>query len=119
MVSKSSVSPVAESVPILEIGRAYNATDATAILGISESVLNERVREGVLKLIFPTGDRRYSGYELARLLGWPVSEDPRDYMLGQLDLGLSDGRPISRRRRRLASKQVPSSRRGLVSLALP
>ena len=30
--------------PTLDVGRAYNATDAAAILGITPYVLNERVR---------------------------------------------------------------------------
>ena len=33
--------------PTLDVGRAYNATDAAAILGITPYVLNERVREGL------------------------------------------------------------------------
>ena len=75
-----SLSPDGESVPVLHIGRAYNARDAAATLGLSEGVLNLRVREGIIVPMFPNGDRRYSGYELARLLGWPVSDDPKDYM---------------------------------------
>ena len=55
--------------PTLDIGRAYNAADATAILGITPYVLNERVRQGWIKPLFETGDRRYSGYALAQLLG--------------------------------------------------
>ena len=34
-----------------------------------------------IKPVFENGDRRYSGYTLARLLGWPLSDDPKDYML--------------------------------------
>ena len=48
----------------MDIGRAYNASDAAAILGITPYVLNERVREGLLKPVFENGDRRYSGYAL-------------------------------------------------------
>ena len=65
---------------ILEIGRAYSAENAACFLGITVFVLNQRVREGQLQPVFNTGDRRYSGYVLARLLGWPLSDDPRDYM---------------------------------------
>ena len=61
--------------PTLDVGRAYNATDAAAILGITPYVLNERVREGLIKPIFETGDRRYSGYVLAQLLGWPLKDN--------------------------------------------
>ena len=109
MDSKSSLSPTAESVPVLHIGRAYNARDAAAILGLSEGVLNLRVREGTVAPMFPTGDRRYSGYELARLLGWPLSEDPRDYVpseKGPEEVGV---RPVSRRRRRLGSRQLKAA----------
>ena len=68
------------SPPKLDIGRAYSANDTAAILDVTVGVLNERVREGQITPIFPTGDRRYSGYMLARFLGWPLSDDPMDYM---------------------------------------
>ena len=67
-------------VPKLEIGRAYTANEAAAILGMSKGSFNERVREGLIKPVFTTGDRRFSGYVLARLLEWPLSDNPRDYM---------------------------------------
>ena len=63
--------------PTLDIGRAYNAGEAAAILGITTYVLNERVREGWIKPLFETGDRRYSGYALAQLLGWPLDDNLR------------------------------------------
>ena len=63
--------------PTLDIGRAYNAGEAAAILGITTYVLNERVREGWVKPLFETGDRRYSGYALAQLLGWPLGDNLR------------------------------------------
>ena len=63
--------------PTLDIGRAYNAGEAAAILGITTYVLNERVREGWVKPLFETGDRRYSGYALAQLLGWPLDDNLR------------------------------------------
>ena len=85
MEDKSIVSPVGgapsdHAPPKLDIGRAYSANDTAAILGIAPSVLNERVRQGLITPIFPTGDRRYSGYALAKLLGWSLSDDPRDYL---------------------------------------
>ena len=102
MKDKSSLSlPVTIPLPpTLDIGRAYNASDAAAILGITPYVLNERVREGLLKPVFENGDRRYSGYALAQLLGWPLGSDPRDYLPGR-----SPGNtgPASRRRRRLSA----------------
>ena len=71
-----AVSPTLVS-PTLDIGRAYGANDAAAILGITTYVLNERVKEGWIKPLFETGDRRYSGYALAQLLGWPLKDNLR------------------------------------------
>ena len=68
------VSPTVVS-PTLDIGRAYSATAAAEILGITTYVLNERVKEGWIKPLFETGDRRYSGYVLAQLLGWPLKDN--------------------------------------------
>ena len=65
---------------VLDIGRAYSGEEAARFLGITVFVLNQRVREGKIKPVFDTGDRRYSGYVIARLLDWPLSDDPRDYM---------------------------------------
>ena len=66
--------------PALSIGRGYTAEEAAAILGISTRTLNERVKQGYIKPIFHAGERRYSGYALAQILGWPLTDDPRDYM---------------------------------------
>ena len=82
MEGKSIISSPAVVSPTLDIGRAYSASEAAAILGITTYVLNERVREGRIKPIFEAGDRRYSGYVLAQLLGWPLSDNPRDYLPG-------------------------------------
>ena len=77
MEGKSSLPPPTVISPTLDIGRAYNAKEAAAILGITPYVLNERVRKGSIKPMFETGDRRYSGYALAQLLGWPVADKVR------------------------------------------
>ncbi len=66
--------------PTLSIGRGYTAEEAAAILGISTRTLNERVKQGYIKPIFHAGERRYSGYALAQILGWPLTDNPRDYM---------------------------------------
>ena len=66
--------------PILRLDRAYCAADAARILRIGVTSFNERVRAGVISPIPMGGDRRFSGFELARLLGWPLTDDPRDYM---------------------------------------
>ena len=73
MEGKPILPPVAGVSCSLDVGRAYNSNEAAAILGITSYVLNERVRQGLIKPMFEMGDRRYSGYALARLLGWPVS----------------------------------------------
>ena len=91
-VGGASIDPVP---PKLDIGRAYSAKDAAAILGIAASVLNERVRQGLITPVFPTGDRTYSGYTLAKLLGWPLSDNPQDYMPGR-----EPAEPVRVRRRR-------------------
>ena len=83
MKDKSILSPASNPIPLLDIGRAYSANDTAAILDLTVGVLNERVREGQITPIFPTGDRRYSGYALAKLLGWPLSDNPQDYMPGR------------------------------------
>ena len=80
MGDKSILSSPPSAPPSLDIGRAYSANDTAAILDLTVGVLNERVREGLITPIFPTGDRRYSGYMIARLLGWPLSDNPKDYM---------------------------------------
>ena len=77
MEGKSSIPLPTVVSPTLDIGRAYNAKEAAAILGITPYVLNERVREGWIKPMFETGDRRYSGYALAQLLGWPLTDKVR------------------------------------------
>ena len=77
MEGKSSITLPTVVSPTLDIGRAYNAKEAAAILGITPYVLNERVREGWIKPMFETGDRRYSGYALAQLLGWPLANKAR------------------------------------------
>ena len=83
MKDKSSLSLPVTVSPTLDIGRAYSAGEAAAILGITTYVLNERVREGLLKPVFENGDRRYSGYALAQLLGWPLGDNPHDYLPGR------------------------------------
>ena len=80
MVSRKSVPQPDDSGLVLDIGRAYSGRDAAKLLGITEGTLNERVKEGELTPIFRTGDRRYSGYDLAKLLRWPLTDNPADYM---------------------------------------
>ena len=79
MTSGSKRSVEGSNVPELSVGRAYTASEAARILGLSMSVFNSRVREGFIAPVFPCGDRIFSGFELARLLRWPLSDDPADY----------------------------------------
>ena len=98
MKDKSSLSPpVTVPPPTLDIGRAYSAGEAAAILGITPYVLNERVREGLLKPVFENGDRRYSGYALAQLLGWPLGDNPCDYLPGRGQVGAGSASRLKRR----------------------
>ena len=64
----------------LSIGRAYSATEAAALLSMDVRTFNRRVDEGMIAPLWPMGDRRFSGYMIARLLGWPLSDDARDYL---------------------------------------
>ena len=50
------------------------------MLGVKVRTFNERVRGGWITPIWTDGECRYSGFAIARLLGWPLSDDPRDYM---------------------------------------
>ena len=99
MEGKSSIPLPTVVSPTLDIGRAYNAKEAAAILGITPYVLNERVREGWIKPMFETGDRRYSGYALAQLLGWPLADKVRQHLSsdGPEAIGV-DGRQVWGRR---------------------
>ena len=96
MAGPESVQQPDSERPVLEIGRAYSAEDAGYFLGITVFVLNQRVREGQILPIFHAGDRRYSGYMIARLLGWPLSDNPQDYMPGKDPVGAGK---VQRRRR--------------------
>ena len=109
MKDKSSLPLPVTVPPTLDIGRAYSASEAAAILGITTYVLNERVREGLLKPVFETGDRRYSGYALAQLLGWPLSGDPRDYLPDRVPV--NTGSTSWARKRRVRATQCTTSRR--------
>ncbi len=64
----------------LSIGKAYSATEAAALLTMDVRTFNRRVDEGMIAPLWPTGDRRFSGYMIAKLLGWPLSDDTRDYL---------------------------------------
>lgn len=64
----------------LSIGKAYSAAEAAALLNIDVRTFNRRVDEGMIAPIWPKGERRFSGYMIAKLLGWPLSDDTKDYL---------------------------------------
>ena len=99
MEGKSMLPPPTVVSPTLDIGRAYNAKGAAAILRITPYVLNERVREGSVKPMFETGDRRYSGYVLAQLLGSPLADKVRHVVSSDDPVAMGVGfRQVSRAR---------------------
>ena len=64
----------------LSIGRAYSATDAADLLDMDIRTFNRRVSEGMLEPLWSLGSRRFSGFDIARLLHWPLSDDAKDYV---------------------------------------
>ena len=80
MAGKVIVPPTCACGDALRIDRSYNDKETARFLGITVFVLNLRYREGHIAPIFPVGDRRYSGYMIARLLGWPLSDNHQDYV---------------------------------------
>ena len=68
--------------PILRLDRAYSASDTAEIFGMSTRMLDERVKRGWISPIRPVSPRyrRYSGFAIAKRLGWPLTDDPRDYI---------------------------------------
>ncbi len=72
------------SPPVLRLDRAYPAEEAARFLGMTLRTFNERVRRGWILPVDEAGHRRYSGFVIAQKLGWPLTDDPMDYM-PQLD----------------------------------
>ena len=66
--------------PTLDIYRFYSASETAAIFGATVEALDEWVCEGFIQPVFLDGEPRYSGFAIAKLLGWPLSDDPRDYL---------------------------------------
>ena len=42
--------------------------------------LDEWAQGGFIEPVCLAGEPQYSGFAIARLLGWPLSDDPRDYL---------------------------------------
>ena len=53
----------------LSIGRAYSKVEAASLLNMNVRTFNRRVAEGMISPIWPRGERRFSGYAIAKLLG--------------------------------------------------
>ena len=67
---------------VLSVGRAYSAVEAAEILNMDVRTFNKRVSEGMISPMWHIGERRFSGFLIARLLGWPLSENVEDYLPG-------------------------------------
>ena len=72
--------------PVLRLDRTYSAAEASQIIGVQVSAFNEKVRRGCINPIPVPGARRFSGFTLAQLLGWPLTDDPRDYIPAPRDV---------------------------------
>ena len=81
--------PAADLVPnTLDIRRFYSAVETADRFAATVEDLDEWVREGCIEPVVLNGEALYSGLAIAKLLGWPLSDDPLDYLLGQ-DLGVA------------------------------
>ena len=73
--------PAVEIVPTtLDVHRFYSASETAARFSATVEALDEWVRGGYIEPVFLAGELRYSGFAIARLLGWPLSDDPLDYL---------------------------------------
>ena len=89
----------------LSIGRAYSAVETSELLSMDVSAFNKRVSEGMIKHVRPTGERRYSGFLTAKLLGRPLFENVEEYQpSGPMDI------PSAGRRCVLGEIYPPASR---------
>ena len=64
----------------LMIDRAYSTRETAELLSMDIRTFNRRVAEGMIMPLWPRGQRRFSGYTIARLLGWSLSDDVKDYL---------------------------------------
>ena len=68
----------------LDIFRFYSAVETAERFDATLEALSEWVREGFIQPVFLEGESRYSGLVIVKLLGWPVSDDPRVYLAEQI-----------------------------------
>lgn len=64
----------------LDLYRFYPAQETAERIGATVEALDEWVRQGFLKPVILDGEPEFSGFAIARILGWPVSDDPGVYL---------------------------------------
>ena len=73
----------AGSPSLTNIYRFYSAGETADKFAATVEALDERVREGFIQPLFLNGEVMFSGFAIAKLLGWPLSDDPLDFLPGQ------------------------------------
>ena len=66
--------------PTLDIYRFYSVSETAAIFSATVEALDGWVCSGFICPVFLDGEPMFSGFAIAKLLGWPMSDDPRDYL---------------------------------------
>ena len=64
----------------LNIFRFYSAGETAEIFAATVEDLDEWAQGGFIEPVCLAGEPQYSGFAIARLLGWPLSDDPRGYL---------------------------------------
>ena len=83
-MNENTGEPAVVIVPTtLDVHRFYSAIETAERFGATLEALDEWVREGFIQPVFLEGESRYSGFVIAQILGWPLSDDPLDYLLEQ------------------------------------
>ena len=74
-------SPAVVVVPTtLDIFRFYSAGETAEIFAATVEDLDEWVQGVFIKPVFLYGEPMFAGFAIARLLVWPLSDDPLDYL---------------------------------------
>ena len=64
----------------LDIFRFYSVGETAARFSATVEALDEGVRGGFICPVFLYGEPMFSGFAIAKLLGWPLSDDPLYYL---------------------------------------
>ena len=64
----------------LDLHRFYSSHETATRFSVTVEALDKWVREGYIQPVCLDGEFQYSGFAIARLLGWPLSDDPLDYL---------------------------------------